>query len=218
MADKQAGPTVYTALIMPLSSHASFPKPRPPGTPGQPQPPGGGGQPGAPDQTLPGDLPRPEHPIFFPLPPGAPVDPDYGLPSERPDQGLPGAQPRPDQGLPGSQPRPDQGLPGSQPHPEHPIAGTGNRPDQGLPGAQPRPEHPIVLPPDSGGWVPIYIWGGGNEPMPTPPIHLPPDGSAPDEGEGAEIKFKAVWTPSNGWQTVGVIVPGGEHVSPSKKK
>ena len=57
-------------------------------------------------------LPRPEHPIYYPLPPGAPVDPD---------KALPGDGPYPDQGLPGSQPRPDQGLPGAQPKPEHPI-------------------------------------------------------------------------------------------------
>jgi hypothetical protein len=33
-------------------------------------------------------------------------------PGDRPDQGLPGSQPKPDQGLPpGGQPGPDQGLP-----------------------------------------------------------------------------------------------------------
>ena len=40
-------------------------------------------------QTLPGDLPHPEHPIYYPLPPGAPVDPEYGIPEGAcPDQGL----------------------------------------------------------------------------------------------------------------------------------
>ena len=187
MADKQAGRTVYTALIMPLSSHATFPKPQPPQQPGQPGRPPTGGE--RPDHTLPGDLPRPEHPIFLPLPPGM----------------LP---PQIDNALPGAQPHPDQGLPGAQPHP-----------DQGLPGAQPRPEHPIVLPPNTdGGWNPIYIWGGGNEPMPTPPIEIPPDGTTEN---GAEIKFKAIWTPDNGWQTIGVIVPGEAskpHPTPSAKK
>jgi len=57
----------------------------------QPQPPTGA--PPAPDHTLPGDLPRPEHPIYYPLPPGAPVDPDYGVPIEHPDQGLPTPSP-----------------------------------------------------------------------------------------------------------------------------
>jgi len=212
MADKQAGPTIYTALIMPLSSHATFPKPQPPGTPGQP-PSGGGGQPPRPDHGLPGELPRPEHPIFLPLPPGL-------LPPQI-DNELPGAQPHPEHpiarppggGQPpsgGSPPKPDQGLPGSQP-----------RPDQGLPGPQPKPEHPIVLPPDNGGWAPIFIWGP-NDPRPTPPIEIPPDGTTED---GAEIKFKAIWTPDNGWQTIGVIVPSEEgagegkpHPTPSAKK
>jgi len=187
MADKTQGRVVYTALIMPLSSHATFPKPQPPGTPGQPQPPVSG-QPPRPDHTLPGDLPRPEHPIWFPLPPDAPLPPYV-------DNILPGDLPRPDHGLPGDQPRPDHGLPGDQP----------------------KPEHPIVLPPDNGGWAPIFIWGP-NDPRPTPPIAIPPDGTTED---GAEIKFKAIWTPDNGWQTVGVIVPGEgskPHPSPAAKK
>jgi hypothetical protein len=83
-----------------------------------------------------------------------------------------------------------------------------------LPGPQPHPEHPIVLPPDSGGWEPVFIWGPG-DPRPTLPIVIPPDGETED---GAEIKFKAVWTPANGWQTIGVVVPGGDHITPSKKK
>jgi hypothetical protein len=172
MADRQTGPTVYTALIMPLSSHASFPKPQPPGQPGQPP---------RPDNTLPGDLPRPAHPIFLPLPPGAPVDPDYGI-----EEGA-----HPDQGLPGQQPKPDNTLPGQQP-----------KPDNTLPGQQPQPSHPIVLPPDQGGWGPIYIWGGG--PGARPPIALPPEGQQPE----GKVEWKAIWTPSNGWQTIGVVVPG----------
>jgi hypothetical protein len=199
MADKQTGPTVYTALIMPLSSHATFPKPQPPQQPGQPRPPSGG-QPPRPDHTLPGDLPRPEHPIFLPLPPGL-------LPPQI-DNSLPPWQP-PAAGSSPSPPRPDQGLP--------PVTGSPPKPDQGLPGSQPHPEHPIVLPPDNGGWAPIFIWGP-NDPRPTPPIEIPPDGTTED---GAEIKFKAIWTPDNGWQTIGVIVPGEEgkpHPSPSAKK
>jgi len=167
----------------------------------KPQPPTGGGSPPRPDQGLPGPqptptppewmLPHPENPIYYPLPPGAPV---------YPDQGLPGEQPHPDQGLPGSQPRPDNTLPGSQP-----------KPDQGLPAF---PSHPIVLPPDSGGWEPVYIWGPG-DPRPTPPIALPPEGSAPPSG--GKVTWKAIWTPQNGWQTIGVVVPGGPVPTPSKK-
>lgn len=60
-----------------------------------------------------------------------PVDPDYGVSGDKPSQG-------------GE--RPDNTLPGQQPRPEHPIApgGPGNKPSQGgerpdntLPGAQP---------------------------------------------------------------------------------
>lgn len=147
-----------------------------------------------PDNTLPGDIPRPEHPIWYPLPPGAPVDPSYGIPEDGP---------RPDQGLPGSQPRPDQGLPGSQP-----------RPDQTLPGAQPKPEHPIVLPPDGGGWLPLYIWGP-TDPRPTPPIEIPPETETDD---GAKVVFKCAWTPETGWVSFAIVVPGGAHVTPSKKR
>lgn len=172
------GQTVINALIVPLSSSSAPPRPTPPPT---------GGSPGAPDQTLPGDLPRPEHPIYLPLPPGAPVDPSYGIDINAP--------------------YPDQGLPGSQP-----------KPDQGLPGAQPKPEHPIVLPPDSGGWDPVYIWGP-TDPRPTPPIALPPtDGTAPPEAGGGKIVWKAVWTPSNGWQTIGVVIPSAPVPTPSKKR
>jgi hypothetical protein len=72
-------------------------------------------EPPAPDQTLPGDI-------------------------EKPDQGLPkppaaGGGEKPDQGLPGD-PKPDQGLPGAPP-----AGGSGERPDQGLP-RPPRPGEP----------------------------------------------------------------------------
>src|SRR5207342_3859734 len=84
--------------------------------------------PARPDHTLPGDLPHPEHPIYYPLPPGAPVDPDYGVPVDRP--------------------HPDHELPGPQPHPEHPIVlppGNGNwKPVYiwGGPGSLPTAPHP----------------------------------------------------------------------------
>ena len=178
MADKTQGQTVITALIIPLSSASAPPRPSP-----GPTPPPAGGQPPRPDHTLPGDLPHPEHPIYYPLPPGAPVDPEYGIPEE--------GVPHPDQGLPGSQPKPDQSLPGPQPH----------------------PEHPIVLPPDSGGWLPVYIWGP-TDPRPTPPIVIPPE----IEVEGEKVKVTAIWTPANGWETIVILKPQGEHATPSKAK
>ena len=164
------------AMIIPIDSGAhpdhGLPTPQPPG-----------GSPGAPDQTLPGDLPRPSHPIFYPLPPGAPV-------------------------------HPDQGLPGDQPHP-----------DQGLP---PHASHPIVLPPDSGGWQPVYIWGPGDprpgsglpgsQPHPDqglPPIELPPEGELP---AGAHVEWKAMWTPTTGWVSFAIVVPSGPAPTPSKRK
>jgi hypothetical protein len=178
----------FLALIVPASGSPVDPGYTPPGVvappggrpPGSRPPTGGQPQPPHPDNTLPGALPHPEHPIFYPLPPGAPVDPEYGVPIEHPDQGLPGSPPKPDQGLPG-----------------------------GSPGA---PAHPIVLPPDAGGgWGPIYIWGGG--PGARPPIALPPDGQQPE----GKVEWKAVWTPANGWQTIGIVVPGMPAPTPSKK-
>lgn len=164
------GPNSMTALIIPLSSSSA---------PGKPQPPGGS-QPGQPDNTLPEGVPRPEHPIYYPLPPDVPP-------------------PQPDQGLPGSQPRPDQGLPGPQPEPGHPIVlppggggwlpvyiwgPTDPRPGTGLPGQQPKPdqglppieEPDIDLPGDAEwlvGWTPSTGWVSvaivtPDRPVPTP--------------------------------------------------
>jgi len=121
---------------------------------------------------LPGDLPHPEHPIYYPLPPGAPVDPSYGIPEE------------------------------GVPHPDHT-----------LPGDQPHPEHPIVLPPDSGGWKPVYIWGPG-DPRPTPPIAFPPE----VEVEGEKVKVTAIWTPENGWETIVILKPQKPTATPSKRR
>jgi hypothetical protein len=158
------------ALITPIRSDAHPDQGLP-----QPQPPAGA--PPHPDHTLPGDLPHPEHPIYFPLPPDAPVDPDYGVPVD----------------------------------PAHP--------DHSLPGPQPHPEHPIVLPPDSGGWKPVFIWGGPGS-LPTAPhpdhdlpIPVPPPVDLPDNG--GHVDFKPIWTPENGWQVIGIVIPGGEHVTPS---
>jgi len=102
----------FLALITPVGEPAA------PGTP-----------PARPDHTLPGDLPHPEHPIFYPLPPGAPVDPDYGVPDTHPDQG----------------------LPAPQPHPEHPIVlppdSGGWQPVYIWGPTDPRPTPPIEIPP-----------------------------------------------------------------------
>lgn len=181
------------AMIIPIDQGA-----RPDNTlPGQqPRPDQGlpGGQGGRPDNTLPGDLPIPSHPIFLPLPPGAPVDPSYGIDINAP---------YPDQGLPGSQPRPDQGLPGDQPH----------------------PSHPIVLPPGGGGgWLPVYIWGPND---PRPGTGLPGDQPYPDQGlpvpppteeEKAHVEWKAMWTPTTGWVSFAVIVPGSGAPVPTPSK
>jgi hypothetical protein len=172
---------------------------KPPGRPDQGLP---GSQPGI-DNTLPGQLPRPEHPIFFPLPPGAPVYPDIGLP---------GDQPGIDNTLPGQPGKPDQGLP-------------------------PFPSHPIVLPPDSGGWLPVFIWGPndprpgtglpGSQPgpdntlpgsQPRPDNTLPPIEIAEIPGLPDNAQVVAGWTPDTGWVSVVVIVPEAPHPTPSKKK
>jgi hypothetical protein len=161
----------------------------------------------APDQTLPGgrppsgatlpagDLPRPSNPIYFPLPPGAPVDPSYGSPIfNRPDQSLPGSQPQPDQGLPpGTPPRPGQGLPGAQP-----------QPDQGLPGSQPGASHPIALPPGSGVWKPFFLLRPDQTLPGAPGIDntLPP----PTEEEVAKADWKVMWTPTTGWVRFAIVV------------
>ena len=172
----------FLAMIMPVDSGNKPDQGLPPGQGGRPDQGLPGSQPGI-DNTLPGDIPRPEHPIFYPLPPGA-VPP-------RPDQGLPGAQPEPghpialppgnggwlpvyiDNTLPGDQPKPDQGLPGSQP-----------KPDQGLPGGQGgRPTHPIVLPPEGenppgevkwvAGWTPVTGWVTVGIIVPENPVPTP---------------------------------------------
>jgi hypothetical protein len=191
-----------------------------------------------------------------------------------PDQGLPGSQPHPDQGLPGPQPTPtppewqlphpenpiyyplppgvpvdpDYGIDENAPYPDQGLPGDQPRPDQGLPGPQPHPEHPIALPPDSGGWLPVYIWGPtdprpgyglpgdqprpdqglpgaqprpdhGLPPFPSHPIELPPDG--PISSGGPTVKWKAMWTSTTGWVSFAIVVPGeggAPHPTPSKKK
>ena len=142
------------------------------------------------DNTLPGQLPRPEHPIYYPLPPGAPPPVI--------DNALPGAQPGIDNTLPGDQPEIDNTLP--------------------------------PLPPGSGGWEPVYIWGPGDPRpgtgLPTdqpeidntlPPIEVPPPGETED---GAKIEWKCAWTPTTGWISFAIVIPGADTpvVTPSKGK
>ena len=93
------------------------------------------------------------------------TDPNYGMSSDRPDQGLPGAQPGPDQGLPGGRvERPEQGLPPGNARPDQGLPPANARPDQGLPGAQPgadntlpsgaRPDNTVPGQPGVGNAVP----------------------------------------------------------------
>jgi hypothetical protein len=71
-----------------------------------------------------------------------------------------------------------------------------------------RPEHPIYLPPG--------IWPNppeGQAPIPEHPIVIPPpDGVPPD---APKLEVKTAWTPQTGW--VVVLVPTGEHPTPSKQ-
>ena len=162
----------------------------------------------------------------------------------RPDQSLPGAQPGIDNTLPGAQPGIDNTLPGDLPIPSHPIyfplppgapypdqslPGSQPYPDQGLPEDQPKPSHPIVLPPGGGGWLPVYIWGPtdprpgtglpGDQPVidnTSPPIELPPEGELPEDG--AQIEWKAMWTPTTGWVSFAVVVPGAGTPVPTPSK
>lgn len=124
------GPTTYLALITPISSQASFPKPQPPGGPG-PQPPTGPVDPGYGIS-----IERPTHPIYFPLPPGAPIDPDYGIPEE----GVPII----DNSLP------DSGW--------EPVYIDNTLPGRGSAGGE-HPSHPIVLPdPPAPNWEVKAAW------------------------------------------------------------
>ena len=155
----------FTALITPFD-----PSLKPDNTLPGPQPPTGGtAPPPVVDNTLPGDIPRPEHPIYYPLPPGVPVYPDNTLPGEQPV--IDNTLPVPPGGNGGWLPvYIDNTLPGDLP-----------RPDNTLPGPQPRPEHPIVLPPPGSvpegpvdwraAWTPATGWivvGFPTGPVPTP--------------------------------------------------
>ena len=160
----------------------------------------------------------------------------------RPDNTLPGQQPRPDNTLPGAQPGIDNTLPGQLPRPENPIfyplppggvidntlPGAQPRPDNTLPGSQPGIDNTLPLPPGSGDWQPIYIWGptdprpgtGLPESQPgidntLPPIEVPPPGETED---GQPIKYVPIWTPTTGWMTIGIVLPEGDHVAPAKRR
>ena len=148
-------PAPFMALITPfdpsLKPDNTLPGVQPPTTPGQPP---------VVDNTLPGNLPRPEHPIYYPLPPGAPVDPAYGVPEE----GLPVI---------------DNTLPGSSGG-WLPVYIDNTLPGAGSSGGE-KPTHPIVLPepgsPPEGPvdwkavWTPSSGWivvGFPTGPVPTP--------------------------------------------------
>ena len=167
----------FIALITPMEKGGGRPdNTLPPGQGGRPDNTLPGSQPGI-DNTLPGQLPRPEQPIYYPLPPGGIID-----------NTLPGQQPGIDNTLP---PGVDNTLP-------TPPPGVDN-----------------TLPPGAGNWEPVYIWGGGNVPMPNPPIHIPPEGETED---GEKIKYVPIWTATTGWVTIGIVLPEGDHVTPSRRK
>jgi hypothetical protein len=123
---------------------------------------------------------------------------------------------KPDNTLPGQQPKPDQGLP----KPEAPVD-----PGYGIDLGLGVPTHPIVLPPDPTKPLPQPPRPDqtlpGDLPIPSHPIVLPPPGEIPPPIEppakptpGWELK--TAWTPTTGW--VVVAIPTGEHVTPSKRK
>src|SRR4051812_15311545 len=77
-----------------------------------------------PDQSLPGDQPRPTHPIYYPPGPGTPPLGIWGgRPPEYVDIGGPGNQPAHGQNLPGNPAHPRHGAPGPQPRPDQGPAG-----------------------------------------------------------------------------------------------
>jgi hypothetical protein len=161
-----------------------------------------GPQPGGPvypSQGLPGNQPYPDNSL-----PGQPPRP-WG-PINYPDQGLPGNQPIAGQPLPGNQPglwpiNPpyvDIGFPGPQP------------------GGPVRPTHPIVVPPGIWGGSgepfpnpPVYIPipPPGSTDVPSTPINTPPTDSP---------YWMQVFLPNVGW--VWAIIPkpptGGEESVP----
>lgn len=69
------------------------------------------------------------------------------------------------------------------------------------------PAHPIVIPPE--------IWPkppDPDAPRPEHPIVIP----HPPEIQGPDLEVKTIWTPGQGWQVV--LVPTGEHVTPSGRQ
>lgn len=61
---------------------------------------------------------------------------------------------------------------------------------------------------------PPGIWGGPIDPYPGHPLPEPPGPKPPDPTE-PPVKWKTVWTPTEGWVVVGIITPSGDHVVPS---
>jgi len=126
----------FIALITPMEKGGGRPdNTLPPGQAGRPDQGLPGSQPGI-DNTLPGQLPIPSHPIFYPVPPGGIID-----------NTLPGAQPHPDQGLPGSQPGIDNTLPPGVDNTLPPGSGNWEPVYIWGPGDA-RPTPPIEIPPD----------------------------------------------------------------------
>jgi len=108
----------------------------------------------------------------------------------------------PDQGLPPGEPKPPAWavqLPVFPFVPTHPIIEPGE------------PTHPIVLPPEGSppAWavqLPVFPDRGPDQGLPTPPAG-PPE---------SKFEWKTAWTEETGW--VVVLVPKGEHVTPSKRR
>lgn len=143
---------------------------------------------------------------------------------------------RPDNTLPGAQPGIDNTLPSPLPRPENPIyfpLPPGGVIDNTLPGAQPGIDNTLPtpppgidnsLPPNSGGWEPVYIWGPndprpgtglpGEQPGIDNTLPVPP----PTDEEKASVEWKAMWTPTTGWVSFAVVVPGGPTATPSKAR
>jgi hypothetical protein len=162
------------------------------------------------------DDPRPSHPIFLPE---APVYPDNSLPGDQPvvehpiylpvgpDNTLPGDQPIVDNSLPSDQPGIDNTLP---PFVDNSLPGDQPVIDNSLPPLQPRPEHPIYdpvypdnsLPPEAGkvGDLDFYQ-------RKTVGINWDPDALVPSMMVGVYVKENGSFTkvrtvPNNGASSV----------------
>jgi len=141
-----------------------------------------------PDNTLPGQQPRPDHTL--PTPPDQANDPWYGI-----DVGL-------------GYLRPDNTLP--QPERPAPPVDPGYGVDEETGWVHPDNTLPVPLPPVDPAW-------GIDEDLgylrPDNTLPVPPDEGPP---EGPHWEVKVAWTPVTGW--IVVAIPGGVHATPSKRK